>query len=69
MEAAFYRRTAEQHEQGKYHSTDEDDAEAPAGTGRPDPDPHGKNKGTGVPERNAFRPPDPCTAQTVWALQ
>lgn len=41
---AFYRRTAKQHEQGKYHSTDEDDAKASAGTGKPDPDPYGKTK-------------------------
>ena len=37
--------------------------------GNKDPDPGRENKGTGIPERNALRPPYPCSEETLWRIQ
>lgn len=50
-ESAFYRRTTEQ---GRCHCPDENHAGALSETGDKDPDPRRKNKGTGIPECDAF---------------
>ena len=38
-------------------------------TGNKDPAPGRENKGTGIPERDALGPSDPCPEKTVWRFQ
>ena len=82
MDPIFTEEQTEQDEQGGYALAGKDHAgslsETGSGlteaeryltkTGNKDPAPGRENKGTGIPERDALGPSDPCPEKTVLAL-